>query len=148
VSDLRAVAGPRPEPLLRLRAQPGAAPIGAIFLGIGVLAAAAIELLHLDRLPFSVCFLKAATGIPCPTCGSTRAFAHLATLDFAGAFAMNPLAALGAVLIAAWGLAELALLPRKSALVLDVSPALAPWLRRGVIAILLVNWAWLVAAGR
>jgi hypothetical protein len=50
-------------------------------------------------LPLPPCPLRAATEVPCPFCGSTRAFAAMAQLDFSTALRLNPfvcLAALGA----------------------------------------------------
>ncbi len=39
----------------------------------------------------ALCPFKAVTGLPCPGCGMTRAFLALGRLDFAGAYAWNPL---------------------------------------------------------
>ena len=39
-----------------------------------------------------LCPFKAVTGLPCPGCGMTHAFLALGRLDFAGAWAANPLA--------------------------------------------------------
>jgi len=133
---------------LRLRGRPGAPPLGAIFAGIGLLAGGAVWALRLDRLPLSLCVFKALTGLPCPTCGSTRALGRLFALDFAGALAMNPFTTLLALLLAAWALADLALLPGRRALDLDVSPRLGFALRAGALALFLANWVYLVAAGR
>jgi hypothetical protein len=125
-----------------------AAPLGAIFGGIGALAGATVQLLGLDRLPFALCYMKAITGIPCPSCGSTRALACLARLDPAGAFAMNPLAAGGAMLIALWAAADLLLLPRGRALRVELLPPGPRALRLAAPLLLAANWAYLVAAGR
>ncbi len=105
-------------------------------------------LLRLDRLPFAICAFKAFTGLPCPTCGSTRAAAHLARLDLAGALALNPLATAAAAALVAWGLLDLVLMARGRALGLEVSPPVARVLRVAAVAALLANWAYLVAAGR
>jgi hypothetical protein len=125
-----------------------APPLGAIFGGIGVIAAASAAVLPLDLLPFSVCFFKAFTGLPCPTCGGTRVLACLAHLDVASAFAMNPLVAAGAFMIAAWALADLALLPRRRAAVVELRPGLASVVRGTAVALLAANWIYLLAAGR
>ena len=125
-----------------------APPLGAIFGGIGVIAAASAAVLPLDLLPFSVCFFKAFTGLPCPTCGGTRALACLAHLDVASAFAMNPLVAAGAFMIAAWALADLLLLPRRRAAAVELRPGLASVVRGTAVALLAANWIYLVAAGR
>ena len=46
----------------------------------------------LPALPKTVlCPFKALTGLPCPGCGITHAFLALGRLDFAGAWAANPL---------------------------------------------------------
>jgi len=131
-----------------LKAVPGGLPLGAILAGIAALAAAAVALLHLDALPFTVCVFKFATGWPCATCGSTRALARLFHADLAGAWGMNPLAATGMMALLPWGAADLALLARGRALRLELGPAAARAARVAVVAAVAANWAYLVAAGR
>jgi len=133
---------------VRLVARAGGTPLGAIFLACGLVVAAAVGLLHLDRLPITFCAFKAVTGIPCLGCGTTRAFARLFDLDLPGAVRMNPLSAAVALALVPWGIADLALLPRGRALQLEVSPALAPVLRVTAVTVGLANWAYLIVAGR
>jgi hypothetical protein len=142
------MAGVAPPSRTVLRAPRGAAPVGAILAACALVAIAIVAVLHLDRLPFSLCVFKAVTGVPCMTCGTTRALALLARLDLAGALSMNPLAAAGVMLLGPWAAADLVLLPSGRAVVLDLSPAAARVARIAVVAAVLVNWAWLVAAGR
>lgn len=134
--------------MIRLVARSSAPPLGAIFGGIGLLAAAAVWLLRLDRIPLTLCVFKGLTGLPCPTCGSTRVLGRLFALDFAGAFAMNPFTTLVTVLVAAWAVADLALLPRRRALDLDVPKRFGFALRVGALVLFLANWVYLIAAGR
>lgn len=134
--------------MLTLRARAGALPLGAIFLSIGTVAALAVAVLHLDRLPFAVCVFHAVTGLPCLTCGATRALGRLAVGDVHGALVMNPLATLGAFFLLPWGVGDLALLPRGRALSLEVAPPVARALRLMAVAAVLVNWGYLVAVGR
>src|SRR4029453_6926401 len=105
-------------------------------------------LLRLDRLPFTVCLFKALTGLPCPACGSTRAVAHLAHADVAGALAMNPLTTVAAVVVAAWAVADAVLLSRGRALDLEVESRLGNLMRVGFVAAVALNWAYLLLAGR
>ncbi len=133
---------------LRFSAPAGRPPLGAIFGAIGVVAGAAVAVLHLDRLPMVLCTFKALTGLPCPTCGSTRALGRLAAFDLAGAIAMNPLATLVFGLVAVWAVVDLALLPWRRALSLEVQPRLAWVLRLLALALFLANWVYLLLAGR
>ena len=133
---------------VRLEARAGAPPLGAVFGGIGLMAAAAVWLLRLDRIPLTFCLFKAFTGLPCPTCGSTRALGRLFALDVAGALSMNPFTTVVAVVIAGWAVADLVLLPRRRALGLEVSPRLGFALRVGALLLFVANWVYLVAAGR
>lgn len=48
-----------------------------------------------------VCPLLNLTGIPCPSCGGSRAFARLLAGDFAGSLALNPNAMLVAIILMA-----------------------------------------------
>lgn len=41
--------------------------------------------------PGTLCWFKAVTGVPCPTCGLGRGVQHLAAGDPGGALALNPL---------------------------------------------------------
>ena len=134
--------------MLTLRAKADAAPLGAIFLALGAVAALGVAVLHLDRLPILVCLFRAATGLPCMTCGATRALADLVAGDVSGAFAMNPLAALGAFALVPWGIGDLALMTRGRALALEVAPRAARVLRVAAVLAVLANWAYLIAAGR
>lgn len=56
-------------------------------------ACAALAVVDPARAGIPLCPLRAATGILCPLCGSTRAAHHLLTGDPSGAFALNPLTA-------------------------------------------------------
>jgi hypothetical protein len=132
----------------RVTAPSGRLPLGVIFAGSGAVGVALVGLLHLDHLTVSVCFLKFATGCPCPTCGATRAMGRLFVGDLRGAFAMNPLATGVAFLVAAWGVADLALWPWGRALSVGFSPALGRVVRFTGLALILANWAYLIAAGR
>ena len=49
---------------------------------------------HPDATP---CPVKLATGLPCPSCGTTRAVESLAAGDLAGSLATNPLGLLAAL---------------------------------------------------
>jgi hypothetical protein len=133
---------------MRLVARPGATPLGAIFLACGVVIAAAVGLLHLDHLSVTFCAFKAVTGLPCMTCGTTRALARLYSLDLPGAVTMNPLSAAVALALVPWGLVDLVLLPRGRALVLEISRGLAPLVRVTAVALVFANWAYLIVAGR
>ena len=133
---------------VRVSANVGAAPLGAIFGGIGVLVAAVVGLLGLDRLALTFCVFKGLTGLPCPTCGSTRAVARLFGFDLPGALAMNPFTTVVAVVIAAWALVDLLLIPRGRALRVGVSPTLGRALRTAAFLAFLANWIYLLVVGR
>jgi uncharacterized protein DUF2752 len=131
-----------------LHAVPGAFPLGA---GLGTLGAGGVGVLFLLRtlhLHGVVCYFKAITGLPCLTCGGTRATWRLLALDPAGALVLNPLATVAVVGVAAWALADLALMARGSALRLRLSSRAAGVARLGGVLALLLNWAYLIAVGR
>jgi len=135
-------------PPLELEAPRGALPLGGIFGGFAALGCVAVGFLGLDHLGFTVCIFRLTTGLPCATCGATRALGRLFRLDLAGALLMNPLVALGTIALLAWGLIDLALLPTRRALRLGVAAAWQTTVRIVVVALVLLNWAFLIFTGR
>lgn len=71
-----------------------------------------------DGVEHSVCMFRRLTSTPCPGCGLTRAFAHLAKGEVGAALAMHPLAPLAAVEAVLawlwWGASLVAAPPRPS----------------------------------
>lgn len=116
------------------------------FAGAGLLAwAVALALPHLPVLQriWPGCYFRSFFGLPCGTCGFTRAFVRGARLDLAGALEASPL---GALLFYAWVVASLWIaatwivrtvrLPR-----VRFHPLLE---RFGPLALFLANWGWLL----
>ncbi len=133
---------------MRLVRRDGGVPLGAIFLGIGLVGVAAVGLLHLDRLPFSLCAFKAITGYPCMTCGVTRTMGLLFVGKVAAAMTMNPLATLAAVPLLAWGMGDLLLMRKHAAVGIEIAPRLRPFLQAAVAGAVVANWAYLIASAR
>ena len=91
------------------------------------------------------CPFRALVGVPCLTCGSTRALLALARFDVGQALAWNPLAAAAAILFVLGGIAALgAALAGRNVEV----PRPTPPLRAALALAVAANWAFLVAAGR
>ena len=91
------------------------------------------------------CPFRELLGVPCLTCGSTRALVALARIDLGAAFGWNPFMAGAGILFIAGGIVALgaALLGGEVR-----APRATPFLRVALAAAIAVNWAFLVAAGR
>jgi uncharacterized protein DUF2752 len=91
------------------------------------------------------CLFHALVGIPCLTCGGTRALLGLSRFDVGGAFSWNPLAAAAGLLFVLGGLVALgaALVGRGVEM-----PRPTPALRGALALAVAANWVFLVAAGR
>jgi hypothetical protein len=134
---------------VRLRVRQRGFPVGLVLMAGGAFAAAAVGLLHLDQLGLSLCVFKRATGLPCPTCGTTRTLGLLARGDALGALRLNPLACLAALLVGLWGLGDLWLwLSGRGALALDAAAPEARRLQALIVVLVAVNWVYLILAGR
>jgi hypothetical protein len=72
--------------------------VGAVLAVGGALTAVWLRL----GLPRPVCLLQEWTGVPCPTCGTTRLLEALLAGDMLGALAWNPLVFLGLTAVAGW----------------------------------------------
>jgi hypothetical protein len=90
------------------------------------------------------CAFRSLTGIPCPTCGTTRTALAMLDLDLGTAFAANPLAAAAGLVFVIGGVLALPWLLLSGRL-----PILG-WLRLRrvawtVAAVAAINWAYLIA---
>jgi hypothetical protein len=115
-----------------------------VFAGLFALSFLAARFLPLLALGY-VCPFRAATGLPCATCGMTRAWVALAHGEIPRALSASPLGALLAA--AAWAFALAAALR----LLLGLAwPRPRPGAARAAallgLGALLANWAWLVVA--
>jgi len=93
-----------------------------------------------------LCPFRAATGLPCPTCGLMRAAGHLMRGDASGAFAVNPLAA--AVLVAALPLSvALAASNRRggTSVRMHASRGERLALRAALVVLVAANWVYVLA---
>jgi hypothetical protein len=91
------------------------------------------------------CPFRALTGIPCLSCGTTRAALAVLHGDIVNALAINPLATLAGAGFIVGGLAA----PMWTSLSLPLPRIAAPpprALRIALVAALLLDWAWVIAS--
>ncbi len=101
-----------------------------------------------QRFGHPVCLFRRLTGLPCLTCGTTRALSALATGNLVDAVRLQPLMS-GAVLAAlVWGVLHTALLfawRRVPRLRFDRSER--RWFGAGLCALAALNWIYLLWCG-
>ncbi len=110
------------------------------FLGLGLWLSA--------RLPTPQCAFHSLTGLPCPTCGATRAAWQFLHGHFAASFRFNPLAFLAYCGIVVFDLyALVALLLRAPRLrLIHFTPNERIFFRSLAVALIAANWLYLLAA--
>lgn len=92
------------------------------------------------------CPFKSLTGLPCLTCGTTRAALALGRLDLGAAFAVSPLAAAAWSVLILGGLAAgIASLARFE--VPEPPRRMPRAVRWAIVAAMLANWAYLIWTG-
>jgi Protein of unknown function (DUF2752) len=129
---------------------PGEVDHERLWLLVTLALAAAVLLADVaGGLDVGSCLLKIATGIPCPTCGATRALLALRTGHPADALAWNPLVTVAALAGAAY-LAYAAWVLAFRRLRYRVRLSARDWTILRVTTALLVgaNWIYLLVAGR
>lgn len=100
----------------------------------------------------TVCLIKNVTGLPCPSCGSTRAVVSLAQGDLVGALQWNPLGLIIAavLLVAPWWMGYDFLTNQKTlpAFVAKAEHLVQKkWVAAPAIILVLANWIWNFSKG-
>lgn len=107
-------------------------------------------LLLVPEFPVHTCIFKQATGLPCPSCGSTRSVQALLHGHWLQIFRYNPLGIITFIMVMAGAIWSVADVFRGSqSLYLNIQQWLA-FIRQPLVAwclvlILLANWAWNIA---
>ena len=115
-------------------------------MGAVLLIGLTVAVLH--RCGVRLCLFHRLTGLPCLTCGSTRAAAALASGDVAGAFARQPLAvAVAACLVAASALYSAFLVLGRRVVAVRLEPVERRLACLAIVALALLNWLYLVWRG-
>lgn len=104
----------------------------------------------LDSHSETVCLIKQATGIPCPSCGTTRALLQLVSGEFITALIINPfsvIAALFLLITPVWIITDS--ITRKRTLVMAWQRA-EVFMKKPIPAVTLIvlavaNWIWTIA---
>lgn len=112
--------------------------LAACWLGL----VAALQFARPPGSEATLCVFRNVTGLPCPTCGSTRVVLAAARGDFLGAWLCNPAVATGMVLGLAWLLLRLGF-GRTMTLNLNAPHRRAAWITAA--AIVLANWVYVIA---
>lgn len=100
-----------------------------------------------------LCLFKAATGIPCPSCGVTRSLLSLGTGDLAGAVALNPLGLVAATLLVVCPLWMLSDALRgtdslfRAYLTGERFLARRRWAASAAVVLVAANWIWNITKG-
>jgi hypothetical protein len=100
-----------------------------------------------DALP--ICLFKHFTGIPCPGCGMTRSVIFLSQFKFWEAFKMNPLICFfgaGVFIYSMHCLGKAFFGHRTPEIVSTILNS--RWIKNVIILMILINWFYLIIAGR
>jgi hypothetical protein len=118
----------------------------ALLWAVSAASALALRPLWLAVAPLlPACPFRVLTGVPCLTCGTTRAAVALFEGRPLAALAANPLAAIAGAAFVVGGLAA-PLWTASRLPVPDLGAPLARSTKVAIVAALLANWAWVIAA--
>jgi hypothetical protein len=128
------------------RLRPGELDHELVWLCVSVASAGTAAVWLALHLPWPRCGFLAVTGLPCFTCGATRASLAFLQGQFATAWATNPLVFAGLCAVVAYDLYALVVLVSRAPRVRVEFTSRLAW--RGVVALgiaaALVNWAYLL----
>lgn len=104
-------------------------------------------LVETNAIDLGTCAVKSLLSIPCLTCGATRATTQLMDGDLVGAVSYQPLVVGVYAFLFVWGMTSLVLFAADKRARIRLSEAQKIAFKFGLVALPLVNWAYLYFAG-
>lgn len=135
---------------MHLRTSPrplGELPIGAFAMIPLFLLPLGAWLVETKTLELSTCGFKRMFGLPCVSCGSTRATVHLLHGDLFTAISFQPMTMMIYLLLLVWGGLSLWAFTKRRSLHLELSKREDFLVKASLVAVPVVNWFYLVAMG-
>ena len=119
-----------------------------LWLAVSLGGAALLAVWFALRWPTPQCFFRALTGLPCLTCGATRAAHQFLHGHFAASFFFNPLAFLLFFAVLIFDLYAAVVLVTRAPRIRfqNFSPVEKRLVRSVVLGLLAANWLYLLAA--
>lgn len=127
--------------------EPGTTPLGLVFmlplfaLPLGAWA------VQKGWIVFGTCGLKMLLGIPCFTCGATRATIHLLHGHLGAALAMQPLVILGYFGLSIWGLVSFASFAAGKQVRVTLTSGQNTAVKAALLILPFANWFYLIGVG-
>ena len=126
--------------------EPGQIEFGIIYGSIAALCVLAVKYLPIAHIAPS-CVFRGMSGLPCPTCGTTRALLSMAKGNFIDAMTMNPLVVvLLTAAIASCLYSFVSLLFGTRRMTFSLSEREKDVMRITAVMIVLLNWGYLLYA--
>jgi hypothetical protein len=127
--------------------EPGKVPLGAVLMLPLFLMPLGGWFVQQNTAEMGICSLKALVGLPCMTCGSTRATMRLLYGDLAHAILFQPMMIAIYIGLGLWGGVSFVsfLLDKRVSIKLDDTWSIG--FKVALAAIPLINWAYLIAIG-
>ena len=126
---------------------PGELPLGALLFAPLFWLPLGAWLVETKTIELAQCGLKRLFDTPCASCGSTRATVHLFHGNVETAFTFQPLMMTLYLFIAGWGMLSLWALVTDNSLELDLSRREDIAAKVSLVALPVINWAYLIHAG-
>ena len=126
---------------------PGTLPIGALLMSFLFALPLGAWLIQEEIIDLGTCGLQAAFGLPCLSCGSTRATLQLLDGQLLTALALQPLMISIYFLLTAWGLASFGTFLLDKKMVLDLSRREDLAFKVAILSLPFLNWVYLIWIG-
>jgi hypothetical protein len=127
--------------------QPKELPVGALILGGLFFMPLAAMMVEGDLISLGRCSVKEILGVPCLTCGSTRATLELVSGQFLSAFLMQPLMISLYVALGIWGVTSFCVFVAGRSVDLAWTSQESRWIKISMVTLPIVNWWYLVEMG-